>query len=67
MSILGDDGKYTLIKAVAIIAVVKTGKGHILKIQESGDLTEEWWTALPEAMQTSVDQMIKARRVGLEG
>ena len=62
MRILGKDGDLSLVKAVAVIAVVRTDKGFILDVRENGDLTEDWWAALPKAMQDTIDQMLEARR-----
>ena len=59
---LGEDGEQTLVKAVAVIAVVRTEKGFILDVRENGDLTEDWWVALPKAMQDTIGQMLEERR-----
>lgn len=65
MTVVGEDGKQTLVKAVAVIAVIRTDKGFILDVRENGDLVEEWWAALPAAMQNTVAQMLEQRRLCL--
>ena len=62
MRMLGEDGEQILVKAVAVIAVVRTEKGFILDVRENGDLTEDWWVALPKAMQNTIGEMLKERR-----
>ena len=62
MTVQNEKGEQTLIKAVAVIAIVRTDKGLILDVRENGDLTEEWWAALPAAMQVTIDEMVKERR-----
>lgn len=62
MTAVGENGKQTFVKAVAVIAVIRTDKGFVLDIRENGDLTEDWWTALPTAMQNTVAQMLEERR-----
>lgn len=62
MRVLEADGDHSLVKAVAIIAVMRTDKGVTLNIRENGDLTEDWWAAFPKAMQDTIDQMLEARR-----
>ena len=62
MMVQNEGGEQTLVKAVAVIAVVRTDKGFVLDIRENGDLTEEWWSALPMRMQATIAQMLDERR-----
>jgi len=57
-----ENGDKTLLKAVAVITVVRTKDGFILDIRENGDLTEDWWRSLPAAMMATIDKMIIERR-----
>jgi len=66
MMVENEVGEKALIKAVAVIAVVRTEKGFILDVRENGDLTEDWWLALPTAMMETIGKMIEDRRKSRE-
>lgn len=59
---LGENGEQTLVKAVAVIAIVRNKEGFILDVRENGDLTEDFWRALPTAMGNTIDEMLEERR-----
>ena len=59
--ILEGNGNHIFIKAVALIAVVRSKEGFVLDITENGELTEEWWLALPQAIQKTIKDGLKGR------
>ncbi len=63
MRLLDPEGNHVLVKALAVIAVVRNDNGAFkLEIRENGELTEDWWRAFPQAMQTTIEEGIITRR-----
>ena len=59
---LTTDGDCDLVKALAVISVVRAEDGFKLIIQENGELTEEWWRTLPDALKNTIEMGLESRR-----
>ncbi len=61
------DGKHHHEEYQAIIGIKITDKGTVLHIRENGDLDEQFWRSLPQAISQSIEQGLTLRRKANNG